>query len=323
VLFSIIEVLRGRPIALYRNAYLIYNPFAGKLNRSKSQLLQRTIEALRGRGHAVQHVPTTGPQTAAAIARESIASGADLILAAGGDGTINEVMNGMVGSEVPLGVLPAGTANVLACEMRMNYDAARIAGELHEFVPARIAVGKLHGERKGEDRHFLLMAGAGLDALIVYSVNPSVKAMLGKVAYWIGGFAHIGKPLTEFNVEAGGQVHRCSFALASRVKNYGGDLSIARDVSLFDDDFELVLFQGPSSLPYIKYFAGVMLNSLKGMKGVLVLRANSITFGSPANPDLHVQIDGEHTGLGPARLSIVPKALTLLFPPGFHRNHTG
>jgi len=92
------------------------------------------------------------------------------------------------------------------------------------------------------------------------------------------------------DVEADGQVHRCSFALASRVKNYGVDLSIARDVSLFDDDFELVLFQGPSSLTYIKYIAGVMLNSLKGMKGVMVLRANSITFGSPADPDLHVQI---------------------------------
>jgi len=89
------------------------------LNGKNDHLLQRTIAVLTRCGHRVTPIATTGPRTAAAIASGCIQAGADLILAAGGDGTINEVMNGMIHSNVPLGILPAGTANVLACEMKI------------------------------------------------------------------------------------------------------------------------------------------------------------------------------------------------------------
>jgi diacylglycerol kinase (ATP) len=265
----------------------------------------------------VTPVATTGPRTAAAIARESLAAGADVILAAGGDGTINEVLNGMVHSDVPLGILPAGTANVLACEMRLGTRMISAAEELSSCEPQRIALGLLTRPGEAEGRHFALMAGAGLDALIVYQINVSLKAALGKVAYWVAGFQQVGRSLNELNVRANGREVLCSFALASRVRNYGGDLNIARNASLLDDHFELVLFEGSNSLPYLKYMAGVLTNRLGGMKGVSLVRTQQVDLAHAADPRVYIQIDGEHAGRLPARLSIVPKALTLLMPHAF------
>lgn len=270
----------------------------------------------------MEPVPTTGPNTAAAIVRECISKGADAILAAGGDGTINEIVNGMIGSPVPLGILPVGTANVLACEMGMRTHAPAAAELLDSAVAARIAAGRIDsGSSAG--RHFLLMAGIGLDAMIVYHIDAEMKAKLGKVAYWIGGFQQLGKKLIEFDVRANGETHRCSFALASRVRNYGGDLNIARQVTLFADDFELVLFKGANSLPYLKYFAGVLTNQLPRISGVEVVRASSVEVSAAADPRVYIQIDGEYAGRGPAKFEIVRDAVTLLVPPEFYSKRNG
>src|SRR4051794_32445338 len=100
------------PYSKYREAAVIYNPIAGRLTR-RHHLLQRIIEDLRKAGTRARLIPTTGPNTAADLTARIIEEGVELILVAGGDGTINEVANGMIHSHVPLGILPAGTANVL------------------------------------------------------------------------------------------------------------------------------------------------------------------------------------------------------------------
>ncbi len=317
---SIIKQSEGtRLISTYQNAFLIYNPAAGKLSRDGGQLLQRTIAALQARGHRLTAVPTTGPSTAQGIARDCLENGADVVLAAGGDGTINEVLNGMLHSEVPLGILPAGTANVLAVEAGIGTRMVRAAHDLENCVPYRLSVG--HIANAHQERHFLLMAGAGLDAMIVYSIDARLKQRLGKVAYWVGGFGALGKVLPEFHVRVDGEELTCSFALASRVRNYGGDLTIARTASLFSDEFEVVLFQGAHSLPYMKYMLGVVTGRLANMKGVRVLRARTLELECASSPGIYVQIDGEFAGRLPATLSIVPRAVTLLIPPAFAPAH--
>jgi diacylglycerol kinase (ATP) len=243
-----------------------------------------------------------------------------VILAAGGDGTINEVANGMVHSKVPLGVLPAGTANVLAVEIEMGTRMLRAAARLQDCVPHPIALG--HIQNQVDDRHFILMAGIGLDAMIVYNIDAKLKASLGKVAYWLSGFSQFGRPLPEFDVTSNGHKSRCSFALVSRVRNYGGDLSIARNASLFSDHFELVLFEGSNSVPYVKYLVGIITNSLAKMSGVSVLRTQSVEVECASSPGVYVQIDGEYAGRPPVRLSIVPQALTLLVPPSFSKKYS-
>jgi diacylglycerol kinase (ATP) len=255
---------------------------------------------------------------ASEIVRRAIERGADLILAAGGDGTINEVVNGMVHSDVPLGILPAGTANVLACELDIGTTLERASESIDACVRERVAVGQLsRGTDDGGGRHFLLMAGAGLDAEIVYRLNLKLKDALGKVAYWLGGFANVGRRLPEFTVEAEGREFRVSFALASRVRNYGGDLEIAPTASLLDDQFELVLFEGANSFAYLRYMLGVVIRKHQTMRGVTILRTRKASFSIPEDSRIHLQVDGEYAGLLPATVEIVPSALTLLVPPTF------
>lgn len=161
------------------------------------------------------------------------------------------------------------------------------------------------------------MAGAGLDADIVYHLALGLKAALGKVAYWIGGFAKIGSRLTEFTAEAEGRKFRVGFALASRVRNYGGDLEIASGASILDDHFELVLFEGSSSFAYLKYMLGIAAGRHVTMRGITALRTSAAVFSAPPGAKVHLQVDGEYAGVLPARVEILSNALTLLIPPEF------
>jgi diacylglycerol kinase family enzyme len=263
--------------------------------------------------------PTTGPNTAGAIARAHIESGAELIVGAGGDGTINEIAEGMAHSAIPLAALPGGTANVLAVETKLGLKLERVAERVRALRMRRVSIGHVECDGGRVSRHFLLMAGIGLDASIVYRVNAALKARTGKFAYWIAGWSLIGRKLAEFEIEIDGQRRTCSFALISKVRNYGGDFSIARSVTLLDDEFEVVLFEGRSTLKYVKYFAGLMFNRVAGMKGVTILRARHIVASSPADSRVYVQIDGEYAGHLPAEIKIVPDALTMLLPEEYGR----
>jgi YegS/Rv2252/BmrU family lipid kinase len=274
---------------------------------------------LNAHGVPVDSIATTGPGHAGEIARQEVDRGADRILVAGGDGTINEVVNGMAFSSVPLGVLPAGTANVLACELGIGKSMERAALALSEAVTERVALGSVSAGVDDAKRYFLLMAGVGLDADIVYNLNARMKETFGKVAYWIGGFSKIGRRIPEFTVEADGREFRASFALLSRVRNYGGDLEIAPTISLLDDEFEMVLFEGESSLGFLKYMLGVVARQQQSMRGITILRTRQASFSAAegSGEPIHLQVDGEYVGATPARVEIVPTALTLLVPPGF------
>ena len=304
-------------ITTYRNSVLVYNPRAGKLGRNGGSIVRRAVEILKNHGHNVTVAPTTGPGTAGAIVRHHIASGADLVVTAGGDGTINEAIEGMVHSHVPLAILPGGTANVLAMELKIGRNIERVAHRMGDWRPRRISVGHLTCDGGRVTRHFLLMAGIGFDAYIVRHVNPGLKARTGKFAFWVAGWSLLGHDLAEFCVDAAGHQHRCSFALLSKVRNYGGDFEIARSVTLPDDQFEAVLMEGRSSLRYVKYFAGMALNRLGEMKGVTVLRTDRVVISSPNSGEAYVQVDGEFAGTLPAEVRVVPDALTLLMPEDY------
>ncbi len=249
---------------------------------------------------------------ASELARQAAESGCDLVLALGGDGTINEVLNGVAQTSAHLGILPAGTANVLAMELGLGGKLERAAEGLSRSVPKRIALGKI--EIPGlPPRYFTLMAGAGLDAKIVTRVNPSLKQRIGKGAYWAAGMAQIVNPLEQFDVRVNGASYRVGFALASRVRNYGGDLEIASDASLLNPDFELVLFEGSNPLRYAAYMAAVGFKQVRRMPGVRSLRTKAFELVTGA----HLQIDGEYAGNSRAKIETVPDALTLLVPPTY------
>ena len=163
------------------------------------------------------------------------------------------------------------------------------------------------------------MAGIGLDAHIVYNVSGALKARPGKLAYWVAGWRLLGRRLPTFQVEIEGRTRPCSFALMSKVRNYGGDFEIARSVSLFDDEFEVVLFEGRSSaglceVPRWEW----RLNRLSGMKGVTVLRADRMNcIQSGGQPYLRPGGWRARWDICRPKIRIVPDALTLLVPPNY------
>jgi len=296
-------------------AVLIYNPVAGRL-RKRPHVIERLTAILTAQAGAVEPLPTPGPRTAGELARQAVERGASRVYVAGGDGTINEAVAGMAGSTTPMAVLPLGTANVFCMETGLGSNALRVAQRINELVPRDVALGQL--ELAGQAaRPFLLMAGVGLDARIVRLVSPEVKRRLGKLSYWQGGFAQLGKPLEEFDISFNGRVVRASFALIARVANYGGDLAIARHADLRTDDFAVVLFEGRSSVRYLKYFSGVLLNRLENMKGITVGRATELEVTPCAGQRVDVQVDGELAGDAPAKISIAPRRLRLLLPRGY------
>lgn len=264
-------------------------------------------------GHEVELFATPGPNQAGELARLAVSQGCNLILAAGGDGTINEAVNGMAGSDIAFGALPAGTANVLAKEVGLSARPDRAAAQLLAAVPTRISLGAI--DRPGHvRRHFVLMAGVGLDARIVYELDLDLKARLGKLAYWKGALQQLGRPVPKFTIRVEGEEHEASFALITRVRNYGGDFEIARRIRLTDHDFEIVVFQNSQWHDYLRFFGAVVTNRLYKTEGVRVYRSTGAELKAADNSPIYVQTDGEAIGNLPATVSTIPDALTLLIP---------
>jgi diacylglycerol kinase (ATP) len=246
------------------------------------------------------------------LAREAVEQGADLVLVLGGDGTVNEAANGLAYSGVPLGVLPAGTANVLAMELGLGSHLGPAIERLEQCEARKVAMGRIVS-RLEPPRYFLCMAGAGLDAKVVYCTSSALKDRTGKLAYWAARLGQFGRKIDQLDVRVLGETYRCGFVLASRVRNYGGDLEIASGASLRRADFELVLFEGANPLRYSAYMLGVLLWRVQKMNGVRTIAAQCIEILGSA----HLQIDGEYAGRQSARLEIAPEAITLLMPSAY------
>ena len=176
------------------------------------------------------------------------------------------------------------------------------------FEPRPVALGRITGSFGS--RYFLLMAGAGLDANIVYEVSAGLKNAAGKLAYWAAGLLRFLQRVEQLEVCVDDEVHRCGFALVSRVRNYGGDLEIASGASLHDDHFEVVLFEGSNPLRYAWYMLNVAAKRVQRVGGVRVLRAHRVDILT----ETPVQIDGEYLGRQAVSIEIVPGALQLLLP---------
>jgi len=298
--------------ARFDKAILLYNPAAGRI-RHRPAMVDEAFDALERTAGEMTLVATEGPGTAGRQAAEAVRAGADLVLVAGGDGTVNEALQGLAGTRAALGIIPAGTANVTAMEIGLGKTNRTALPGLLRSEAVRIAVGAL---KVGDvpDRYFLAMAGVGLDASIVRRISPAFKTRFGKLSYWYAGFATLGQRLPEFNATVGGERARISFALLSRVKNYGGDLEIARHADIRRPELALVAFEGKSSFRYLKYFGGVLLNKLDGMTGVRIKLVDEINVEAEPGGGPDLQVDGEYAGHGAARMRIVADALTLLMP---------
>jgi YegS/Rv2252/BmrU family lipid kinase len=298
----------------HARAALVYNPRAGRVLRNRSKF-DEALLILREAWPEIRLVETTGPRTAGPLARNAVDEGANLVIVCGGDGTINEVVQSMSGTEVPVGILPGGTACVLANEIGLGNDMVRAARLLTGSEPYDVATGVL---RQGESATaFLLMAGIGFDALLVHGLNTATKEKWGKLAYWWAAVREIGRRLDRFEVVVDGVAMPSTFTLVSRVRNYGGDVEIARGASLLSDDLELVIFETTSVVRLAWLLAtSVLTRTLHRRRDVRVVKARRVEASAKGVP-VHVQVDGEAAGVLPATIEVAPAAIRLMLPPAF------
>ena len=268
----------------------------------------------------MQLVPTTGPDTAYELARDVVARGEELIVVCGGDGTINEVINGITPGKTTLGILPGGTANIFAKELGLPHDPVRAARELGQWSPRRIALGRAiwpngHGAEM-EGRFFLSLAGIGFDAYIVRKLSLDFKRDWGVIAYvWEAVRQSLRYPFAPFVCRVDGRELHATFALVQRTTRYAGWLRIAPGADIFDSQFKFCVFKSPHGWRYFLYAAAVITQQHLRLKDVELVQTQKIDCGPKlTGTSIDFELDGELAGQLPATFEIVPDALTVLVP---------
>ena len=309
---------------LMRKAALLYNPLSGRRRERRLADVAAALAVLHRAGVEATAEPTRGQAEAGEQARHAIAQGCDTIFACGGDGTAHDVLQGMVGSDAALGIIPLGTANALAHDLGLPLSAAAAARALLRARPQRIAVGRVdYADLQGNpgSRFFTVAVGVGVDAHLFYALNPLVKGHLGMAAYYAKATRlWLTHPMEKFAVEVEKNAPaEVSQLLAVRIRNFGGVLrELAPGASLDREDLRLVMFRTRSRLSYLYYIVRGLMGARWRVRGIdlvhsLKIDCRSLT-GSGAGSRVFVEADGELLGTLPASISVVPDALTLLVP---------
>ena len=302
------------------NALLIVNPNAGRVRASELKRLDTARRILERDGIETDLALTDGPGAASDFARTAVSDGRQMVIACGGDGTFNEIVNGLAGSQVPLALLPGGTANVLAKELCLPWNVVRAAGMVASSQLRRIALGlAIPGDGKTPPRYFVSVAGAGPDGAIVHALDLGLKERTGVLAYWAEGFKQLAAyRFPKFRVTAAGQTFDSTLVVIGRTKNYGGPFQITTEADLYSDEFEVMISPSASRFRYAAYVALLSVRCLRAARDLKFLKATTICCEPLAKTPTYAQVDGEPFGCLPVEFRIVPDALTLAVPNTIH-----
>ena len=305
-----------------QHAALIFNPAAGggRLRHQIHHLEEAQHTLLRG-GIETTLLTTGEPGDATEFARQCVADGYDLVIASGGDGTVNEVVNGLAGSNVPLAVFPSGTANVLAKELGIPWDVRRAAELVPRSRPERVALGVIsYLDQPRAERYFLCLGGAGPDGILVYSVDLNTKVHAGILAYWLEGAKQLLRyKFPHFRITSQGRDVLASLIVVGRTRSYGGPFEITTGASLFEDSFEIVAATSRNPIVFASLMPSLWLGRLRKRSDVHVWKTNHVRCeivrsSDPTSELVYAQVDGEPAGRLGVEFRIVPQALTLMVP---------
>jgi diacylglycerol kinase (ATP) len=300
-------VIETRGSEAVRRILAIYNPTAGRRAHGK---FERFRAALARLGAAVTIAETNAPLHAKSLAELADPTRFDAIAVAGGDGTINEAVNGIVHSGLPLAILPLGTANVLANELGLPRAPEALA-EIAALSPARAIVpAEIVTAERNEPWRFLLMAGIGFDAEVVAHLNLKLKRKIGKGAYVLGSLAQLVRHERQlFDARINGKLESPASLVVARAHFYGGRFVLAPQARLAQPALHTVLFPGASRLAALRYMTAVVTSTLPRQCDVEIRGAREIELAGPEGAP--VQIDGDVRAHLPAsiRLAAAPLAL--------------
>jgi diacylglycerol kinase (ATP) len=303
-----------------QNALLIHNPNAGNGGHGRRRLLDQARHIFASRGIDADLAETTGPGHATEIAARAAEENRGLVIACGGDGTLNEIVNGLAahqnGHRVPLALLPGGTANILAKELHLPWDIPKAAEKLAHGTVKEIALGLATPlEQPEKKKYFLSVAGAGPDGRIVYSIDLGLKSRVGILAYWWEGAREVFRyKFPRFRVVSGEHKIDASLVIVGRTQNYGGPFKITTEADLFEDHFEILTLSTQSGIRYLSYLPTLWLGKLRGTQGVEFFKTDSVVCEPLDKNPIYAQIDGEPLARLPVEFRIIPRALKLLVP---------
>lgn len=287
-------------------ALLIANP---KAKRFSEKRLLKALGILSANGFDVEVKKTSFKGEAEVLSRE-LSHDYNIIIAAGGDGTFNEVINGLALTEKKMAILPMGTTNVLAKELDIEEDVEGAVMRIINGKERLLSVGSITLQSPPISRYFCLMAGIGFDGEAVYGCNETLKRFLGKGAYILSGLKtllrYAPEPLT-FNFDS--MAKKGYSAIIGKASKYGGDFKITPDASLFKTDLYMFLMHNRKRMDILRYFLAIISGRHRSLKDITYSRAKEIDIEGRAK----VQIDGDFIGYTPATIKVIPDAIRMVF----------
>ncbi len=293
-----------------RTALLILNPRAGF--RAYSQAVERVVRAAADLGWRLEVVETLAAGDATRLAADAARAGQPIVLAGGGDGTLNEVVQSLVGTATAVGAVPLGTVNVWARELGLSLDPAEATRQLLRGQARRLDLGRANG------RYFLLMAGLGFDAVAVHAVEgTSQKRRFGPLAFLAAGALEALRTRGHrLRLSADGRAFVTNAALVTvgNTRLWAGAVRITHRASAADGLLDVCVFPGRSLLTKLRHLFLVVVGRHEDDPEVTYLQVRELLVAS--RPRIPLQVDGEPFGTTPARIQIVPGAVLVLVGPG-------
>ncbi len=286
---------------------IVFNPVAG---RRRAQLLWRVLDVMMANGIRIELAETTRRGHAETIARAAAQAGKTLVVAAGGDGTIAEVANGLMGSTTRLGIIPLGTANVLAHELNLPFAPAAVAaalafGRTRPIWPGICSTSSGATECQAAGRLFVQMLGVGFDAHVVARLSIPLKRAIGRTAYALQTLRELSRyDFAPIRLRLDGTEIETASAIVSKGRLYAGGYTLAPDARPGEPGFCVTLFRYGGPWPALMYGAALPLDQLYRAPGVRHLRASRIDF--IGNHPAPAQADGDPAGHTPLSVADAP-----------------
>lgn len=310
-----------------RHVALIYNPASGQQPQRRAAIIAEVAAVFERASVEVTTIPTVSAESVTQQARFGIAQGCDTVVVCGGDGTVHHVAQAAVGTSVSLGVIPLGTANALAVDLGIPRSPAKAATALLASTPVRVPVGRIsYRGRDGHQcsRYFIVAAGIGADAYFFSRVNSRLKQRIGYVHYLLEALrlwaTHSFPGFAASFEGAEARFPRreiISQLLAVRVGNFGGLVrKLVPGAEVRDTSLKVIAFRTRSRLRYLGFMAAVCIGRHTYSEIIDLINCLSVECQNleGQRETLFVEADGELLGTLPARIEVVPSALTLLIP---------
>ncbi|MCD4780289.1 MAG: YegS/Rv2252/BmrU family lipid kinase [Candidatus Omnitrophica bacterium] len=308
----------------YQKAKLIYNPHAGKgmslspFLKSLLGMKQRKFDVPSSQEDCIAKIkkylaeyhihievsPTQFAGHATQFARQCVNQNYDLVIAAGGDGTINEVINGLAGSEVALGIIPLGTANVFGIEMKIPMELKAACQVIASGQTRKIDLGCANG------RYFVCMAGIGFDAHVLKKADSKLKKIYGALAYAIVGITQIfSYRFRRIIVRIDDQriPRHGIFVVIGNGKYYGGGMMFASRADLTDGYLDVCIFRHKSLFSVFSFLFGFHRGNIDKHLNIEYFQCKSVTIYKKGKHPVHV--DAEYLCDTPVNIEVHPQSL--------------